>query len=83
MNSEGKTNIADLKISDDMDTWAAASAKRPADSPSRIIDEVDPKKNKDSAATVMTQSPMQPTGTSLPLRKIPCGQKRPRRSRRV
>jgi len=28
MNSEGNTNVADLNISDDMDTRAAASAKR-------------------------------------------------------
>jgi len=53
INPEGNTNIADLKISDDMDTRAAALAKRPADSPSRVIEEVDPKKNKDSAATAM------------------------------
>jgi len=36
-----------------MDTRAAASAKRSAESPSCVIDEVDPKKNKYSAATVM------------------------------
>jgi len=36
-----------------MDTRAAESAKRSAKSPSRIIDEADPKKTKDSAAAAM------------------------------
>jgi len=51
--TEGNTNVANLTISDDMDTRAAASAKRSAESPSRVIDEVDSKKTKDSAATAM------------------------------
>ena len=36
-----------------MDTRAAESAKRSAESPSRTIDEADSKKTKDSAATAM------------------------------
>jgi len=53
INSEGNTTIAALKISDDMDTRAAALAKRPADSPSRVIEKADPKKTQDSEATPM------------------------------
>jgi len=36
-----------------MDTRAAASAKRPADSPSRVLEKADPKKTQDSEATAM------------------------------
>jgi len=57
ITTEGNTNIADLSISDDMDTRAAASAKRSAESPSRVIDEVAFKKTKDSAATAMDTVP--------------------------
>jgi len=53
ITTEGNTNVADLKISDDMDTRAAESAKRSAESPSHVIDEVESKRTKDSAATVM------------------------------
>jgi len=50
---EGNTDIATLQISDDMDTRAQASAKRSAAPPSRVIDEADSKKTRDSAATTM------------------------------
>jgi len=53
INTEGNANIANLTISDDMDTRAAVSAKRSAESPSHAIDKADPKKTKDSAVTTM------------------------------
>jgi len=51
--TEGNADIATLQISDDMDTRAQASAKRSAKSPSRVIEEADSKKTRDSAATAM------------------------------
>ena len=53
ITSEHNTNVADLTVSNDMDTRAAASAKRSAESPSCIIEEADSKKTRDSAATAM------------------------------
>jgi len=53
ITSEGNTNVANLKISDNMNTQAEKSAKGSAKSPSRTIDEADSKKTKGSAATAM------------------------------